>query len=55
MYVSLHNYFGYRNELKKPQKHELENGIVSLEIESQYMIFLTNIQKHFIFAREIII
>lgn len=24
MYVSLHNYFGYRNEFKKTQKHELE-------------------------------
>lgn len=44
--------------LKKPtQNMNLNNVIVSLGIESQYMIFLTNVQKNtfFIIARERII
>lgn len=45
------------NLKKQPQNMNLNNVIVSLGIESQYMIFLTNVQKNtfFIIARERII
>lgn len=45
------------NFKKKNQNMNLNNVIVSLGIESQYMIFLTNVQKNtfFIIARERII
>lgn len=45
------------NLKKKPQNMNLNNVIVSLGIESQYLIFLTNVQKNtfFIIARERII
>lgn len=45
------------NLKKKTQNMNLNNVIVSLGIESQYMIFLTNVQKNtfFIIARERII
>lgn len=45
------------NFKKKNQNMNLNNVIVSLGIESQYLIFLTNVQKNtfFIIARERII
>lgn len=45
------------NFKKKNQNMNLNNVIVSLRIEDQYMIFLTNVQKNtfFIIARERII
>lgn len=45
------------NLKKKTQNMNLNNVIVSLGIESQYLIFLTNVQKNtfFIIARERII
>lgn len=45
------------NLKKQTQNMNLNNVIVSLGIESQYMIFLTNVQKNtfFIIARERII
>lgn len=45
------------NLKKQTQNMNLNNVIVSLGIESQYMIFLTNVQKNtfFIIAREKII
>lgn len=45
------------NLKKKKQNMNLNNVIVSLGIESQYLIFLTNVQKNtfFIIARERII
>lgn len=45
------------NLKKNPQNMNLNNVIVSLGIESQYLIFLTNVQKNtfFIIARERII
>lgn len=52
------NLHGYCNEFKKKnQNMNLNNVIVSLGIESQYMIFLTKVQKNtfFIIARERII
>lgn len=53
MYVRLHNYFCYGNELKKKtQNMNLKNKYCN---KKSVYFFLTNTQKHSIIARERII